>query len=339
MNPAEAWRDQGSYFSWKPQSGDADEVNVFHVELGDADAPPLVLVHGFPTSSVDWVDVGPKLSDRYRVCMMDFPGFGFSDKPLGWGYSLLRDAEVLELYIAEVLGLDSMIMYAHDRGSSVALIHATKIASKARLEHLFVTNGNLFLPMSNLTQVQRMMLDDDIGPTALRQATPEQLAEGMGRATYTPARAADSPEVQALVSIFSHGEGLPVLHETIQYLVERSQDETSWLEALAALEVPTTFIWGVYDTVSPPRVINYVWDTYMMKKPGKNSLYYVPDANHYLQTDRPDAIVEVIEHALHPPDGSEPGALSERLASPLLVDRSRAALPNAADLLKAPAPE
>jgi pimeloyl-ACP methyl ester carboxylesterase len=339
MNPAEAWRDQGSYFSWKPQSGDADEVNVFHVELGDADAPPLVLVHGFPTSSVDWVDVGPKLSDRYRVCMMDFPGFGFSDKPLGWGYSLLRDAEVLEHYIAEVLGLDSMIMYAHDRGSSVALIHATKIASKARLEHLFVTNGNLFLPMSNLTQVQRMMLDDDIGPTALRQATPEQLAEGMGRATYTPARAADSPEVQALVSIFSHGEGLPVLHETIQYLVERSQDETSWLEALAALELPTTFIWGVYDTVSPPRVINYVWDTYMMKKPGKNSLYYVPDANHYLQNDRPDAIVEVIEHALHPPDGSEPGALSERLASPLLVDRSRAALPNAADLLKAPAPK
>ena len=81
---------------------------------------------------------------------------------------------------------------------------------------------------------------------------------------------------------------MKVLHETIQYLVERSQDEDSWLKALAALDVPTTFIWGVYDTVSPPRVVSYVWNEYMMKKPGQNSLYFIPDANHYLQNDQPD---------------------------------------------------
>ena len=111
---------------------------------------------------------------------------------------------------------------------------------------------------------------------------------GMGQATYTPPRGADDPEIQALTAIFSHGEGLKVLHETIQYLVERSQDEDSWLKALAALDVPTTFIWGVYDTVSPPRVVSYVWNEYMMKKPGRNSLYFIPDANHYLQNDQPD---------------------------------------------------
>jgi hypothetical protein len=96
MNRADAWRDKGSYFSWSPRSGDATEVQVFHVEVGDADAPPLVLVHGFPTSSIDWVEVTDLLSNRYRICAMDFPGFGFSDKPLGWGYNLMRDAEVLE---------------------------------------------------------------------------------------------------------------------------------------------------------------------------------------------------------------------------------------------------
>ena len=79
MNRSDVWRDQGSYFSWRPRSGDAAEVNLFHVELGDPDAPPLVLVHGFPTSSIDWVEIAEKLSDRYRVCAMDFPGFGFSD--------------------------------------------------------------------------------------------------------------------------------------------------------------------------------------------------------------------------------------------------------------------
>src|SRR5262249_39950906 len=150
--------------------------------------------------------------------------------------------------------------------------------SRVNVEHLFLTNANICLPMSNLTDVQRVMLDPERGPAALAQATPEQLAAGMGQATYSAPRAADDPEVQALTTIFAHDGGLPVMHETIQYLVERSQHEESWLQALAALDVPTTFIWGVYDTVSPPRVVNYVWNHYMMMKPGRNALYYVPDA-------------------------------------------------------------
>jgi pimeloyl-ACP methyl ester carboxylesterase len=337
MNPADAWRDRGGYFSWRPSGGDAAEVQCFHVELGDPDSPAIVLVHGFPTSSVDWVEVAELLADRFRVCAMDFPGFGFSDKPLGWGYSLNRDAEVLDYFVTEVLGLESMVLYAHDRGSSVALVHTTTVDSRVRLEHLFLTNANIYLPMSVLTQIQRIMLDPETGPAALAAATPEQLAEGMGQATYSPPRDPDSPEVQALVSIFSHDNGLVVLHETIQYLVERAQDEASWLTALAALEVPTTFIWGVYDTISPPRVVNYVWNEFMMKKPGANSLYYVPDANHYVQNDQPAALVEAILHALDPPADSQPGAIAPRLASPLLVDRSRAELPRSSDLLKAPA--
>jgi pimeloyl-ACP methyl ester carboxylesterase len=337
MNRADAWRDKGKYFSWIPRSGDASEVQVFHVELGDAAAPPLVLVHGFPTSSIDWVEVAERLSDRYRVCAMDFPGFGFSDKPLGWGYSLMRDAEVLEYYVADVLDLESMILYAHDRGSSVAMIHTTNGESRVNLEHLFITNANIFLPMSNLTRAQCLMLDPETGPAMLAQGTPEQLAEGMGQATYTPPRGADDPEIQALTAIFSHGEGLKVLHETIQYLVERSQDEDSWLKALAALDVPTTFVWGVYDTVSPPRVVGYVWNEYMMKKPGRNSLYFIPDANHYLQNDQPDSVVEAFLHALEAPEDTPPGGIAQRLASPLLVDRSRSELPRAADLLRNPA--
>jgi pimeloyl-ACP methyl ester carboxylesterase len=337
MKRADAWRGKGSYFSWTPRAGDAAEVQVFHVELGDADAPPLVLVHGFPTSSVDWFEVAERLSERYRVCAMDFPGYGFSDKPLGWGYSLQRDAEVLEHYIAEVLGLESMVMLAHDRGSSVAMIHATGAESRAQLEHLFITNGNIFLPLSNLTQAQRLMLDPATGPSLLAQATPEQLAAGMGQTTYTPARGPEDPEIEALTAIFSHGEGLKVLHETIQYLVERSQDEDAWLKALAALDVPTTFIWGVYDTVSPPRVISYVWNEYMMKKPGRNALYFIPDANHYLQNDQPAALVEAFLHALDAPEDSPPGAIAPRLGAPLLVDRSRSKLPEASDLLKHPA--
>lgn len=336
MNRADAWRDKGGYFSWSPSSGDAAEVEVFHVELGDEALPPLVLVHGFPTASIDWFEVAEKLSDRFRVCAMDFPGYGFSDKPLGWGYSLQRDAELLEHYLHDVLGLASVTIAAHDRGSSVAIIHATS-TSRVVLEHLVITNGNIFLPLSNLTQAQRLMLDPATGPTMLAQASPEQLAVGIGQVTYTPPRAADDPEIEALTAIFAHGGDMRVIHETIQYLVERSQDEEAWLEALAALDVPTTFVWGLYDTVSPPRVVSYVWDEYMMRKPGRNSLYFVPDANHYLQNDRPDAWVEAFLHALAAPDDAQPGAIAPGPGAPLLVDRSRPAMPRAADLLRNPA--
>lgn len=129
--------------------------------MGELDAPVLVLVHGFPTSSVDWFEVADRLRARYRVCALDFPGFGFSDKPRGWGYGLRRDAELLDHYLAEVVGAGSAVVVAHDRGDSVALIHAGAVAegrALVGLEHLILSNGNIFLPLSSLTDAQRLML-------------------------------------------------------------------------------------------------------------------------------------------------------------------------------------
>ena len=68
------------------------------------------------------------------------------------------------------------------------------------------------------------------------------------------------PEVEALTAIFAYNDGIKVLHDGIQYLVERSEGEQEWLTALARAPFPVTVIWGLYDTVSPPRVASYVWD-------------------------------------------------------------------------------
>jgi pimeloyl-ACP methyl ester carboxylesterase len=338
---ADAWRASGGHFTWSPTREDANPVHIFHVELGDADAPVLALVHGFPTCSIDWFEVAHQLSARYRVCLLDFPGFGFSDKPRGWGYSLQRDAELLDHYLAEVVGAESAIVVAHDRGDSVALIHAANAAqggARVAVEHLVLSNANIFLPLSNLTDAQRLMLHN---PELLAQLTPELLAAGMGMATFTPPRAADDPDVQALAATFAHDDGVALLNETIQYLIERSVDEESWLRSLAATTLPTTVIWGVYDEVSPIRVANHVWQEHLMFKPGRNAFYLIPGANHYLQNDRPDAFVQVLEHALSSPDDAAPGALGEALDAPVLVDRSRAELADAAELLarRAPIPD
>jgi len=341
MPRADEWRSRGGYFSWRPAVEDALPVEVFHVEMGDPGAPVLLLIHGWPTSSIDWFDVAGQLSARFRVCALDFPGYGFSDKPLGWGYSLSRDEELIEFYLAEVIGAEAGVVVAHDRGDSVALLHAARCAegrSATRLEHLVLSNGNIFLPLSNLTQAQRQALDAESWSRIAAAVTPSMLAEGMGATTFTPPRRAGDPEVEALTAIFAYHDGIKVLHEGIQYLVERSKDEQTWLTKLATAPFPVTVIWGVYDTVSPPRVASYVWNEYLMLKPGGNRLYFIPDANHYLQVDRPGAFVKVLLHALEPADDQAPGALEAELGAPLLIDSSRERLPAAADMLRMEAP-
>ncbi len=335
---ADAWHARGAYFSWSPADEASAPVRIFHVELGDASAPVVSLVHGFPTCSIDWFEVAERLSARFRVCMIDFPGYGFSDKPRGWGYSLRRDAALLDHYLAEVAGATSAVMVAHDRGDSVALIHAANAAdgrARVELEHLVLSNANIFLPLSNLTDAQRLMLHS---PELLDRLTPEFLAAGMGAVTFTPPRGPEDPEVKALAATFAHDDGVAVLHETIQYLVERSVDEEGWLRSLAATPLPTTLVWGMYDTIAPIRVAAHVWHEHLRFKPGRNAFYLLPRANHYLQNDRPDAFVQTILHALEGPDDAAAGALDDSPDAPALVDRSRTELPDAAELIQQRAP-
>jgi pimeloyl-ACP methyl ester carboxylesterase len=335
---ADDWRSRGSRFSWRPADQGASPVEIFHVELGDPSAPVLLLIHGWPTCSIDWYAVADGLSTEFRVCALDFPGYGFSDKPPGWGYSLSRDAELIEFYLSEVVRAEVATVVGHDRGDSVALIHAARCAegrSAARLEHLVLSNANIFLPLSNLTEAQRRILDKDLGPQVGNVLTAAQLAEGMGATTFTPPRKAGDPDVEGLTATFAHDDGVKVLHETIQYLVERARDERRWLAALAGAPFPVTLIWGLCDTVAPPRVASYVWNEYLILKPGRNRLYLIPDANHYLQADRPDAFVTVLRHTLQAADPQPPGPLGSEPGAPLLLDSSRERLPAAADLLRA----
>jgi pimeloyl-ACP methyl ester carboxylesterase len=338
---ADDWFSRGGYFPWQPANEEAAAVNVFHVELGDPGSPLLLLIHGWPTCSIDWFDIASRLSESFRVCALDFPGYGFSDKPPGWGYSLKRDADLVEFYLSDVIGADAGVIVGHDRGDSVALLLAARCAegrSAMRLTHLVLSNGNIFLPLSNLTGAQRQILDAASWSRLAGALTAERLAEGMGASTFTPPRKAGDPDVAALSATFAHNNGVAVLHDTIQYLLERSRDEQTWLTTLADAPFPVTLIWGLYDAVSPPRVASYVWNQYLMLGRSGNRLYFVPDANHYLQVDRPDAVVSVLRDALAADDGRQPGPLGDEPGAPLLVDRSRARLPAAADLLRSEAP-
>jgi pimeloyl-ACP methyl ester carboxylesterase len=300
----------------------------------------LLLVHGFPTSSIDWHDVVDDLAATHRVCVLDLPGFGFSDKPRDESYTLSRDSELVGYYLTEIVGVHTGAVVAHDRGDSVALMFAGKCAAGQtpfELTNLVLSNGNMFLPLSNLTAFQRLALNPETAAATLAATTPEVLAAGLGQTTFTPRRGLDDPAIAALADTFAFNDGVGVLHNTIQYLIERAEHEQEWLQALAAMPVKTTIVWGLYDDVSPLRVAAHVWNHYLATKPGDNEFpaefWLLPHANHYLQNDQPREFVQVVQAALANSSPSAPGALSDSPGAPVFLDRSRPRLPSAKDVL------
>ena len=334
---ARHWRESGSHFSWIPSEPlqHTDSLNIFHTEFGDPEAPLLVLVHGFPTSSIDGCDVVGELSANHRVAVLDLPGFGFSDKTAGENYTLRRDSELLGYYLTEILRASTGAVVAHDRGDSVALSFAGRSAGGEfdfEVTDLVLSNGNVFLPLSSLTDYQRQLLDPLTAPS-LNFMTPEMFATGLGRSMFTPPRGPDDPAIAALAETFAYNDGMTVMHGTIQYLVERAANEQRWLDDLAALPVRTTLIWGLCDTVAPLRVAAHVWDNYLVGKPGANEFWVLPRANHYLQNDQPREFAHAVHAFLSNTSPTAPGPVSDEVGAPVFVDRSRSQLPSASDVL------
>ena len=294
------WQDGGTELRWRSTTAanDGQEVTVFARRCGTPGAPELVLVHGFPTSSIDYFALAGELSADFDIYLLDFPGYGLSDKPPEpYVYSLYDDARLLVHAITQVWQLTEYRMLTHDRGSSVGMITLGMLATQnppAVPVDLILTNANIYLPLSNLTAFQTALLDPATARATAAATTPEMLAAGMGAGTFMPRRALEDPEIAALAKCFAHNDGIRVLPDTIQYLHERAADETGWLEALSTSDVNTTVVWGVHDNVSPLRVPNHVWQTYLKNKPGRNRYWVIPSADHYLQCDAPGQLAQIV---------------------------------------------
>ncbi len=321
------WQDGGTQLRWRSTTAanDGREVAVFGRRCGTPGAPALLLVHGFPTSSIDFFALSTELGAEFDIHVLDFPGYGLSDKPPEpYVYSLYDDARLLVHAITEVWRLTEFRMLAHDRGSSVAIIALGMLAALeppvAPID-LVLTNANIFLPLSNLTAFQTALLDPATARATAAAVTPEVLAAGLGASTFMPRRTLEDPEIAALAKCFAHNDGIRVLPDTIQYLHERAADETSWLQSLSRSDVDTTVVWGLHDNVAPLRVPNHVWQTYLRNKPGTNRYWVVPGADHYLQCDAPQQLAEIVRLTARG-DDLELQTLGNQPGGAVLVDRT-----------------
>ena len=125
------------------RTASVDGLNVFYREAGDATAPMVLLLHGFPTSSHMYRELIPALADRYHVIAPDLPGFGFTDAPdrAGFKYTFEHLTDVIERF-TEVLGLSHYTLFVFDYGAPVGFRLAVR--HPERIAALISQNGNAY---------------------------------------------------------------------------------------------------------------------------------------------------------------------------------------------------
>jgi pimeloyl-ACP methyl ester carboxylesterase len=243
--------------AWK-RRGRMVRVNGYRVFVVDAAPgtdngarPVLAILHGYPSSSFDFVRAMPQLAEQYRVVIHDHLGFGLSEKPPAYSYSLLDQAAVaLELW--KQLGLQRIHLLAHDYGTSVA----TEILALRQRERIPVdirsvtlSNGSIHIELARLRFIQKLLRHRFWGPLVARFSSGWIYRTQMRR-LWSDRSKCDMDELQALWLMGSADGGRAVLPGITQYLRERYTYWDRWIGALIKLDIPCHILWAQDDPVA-----------------------------------------------------------------------------------------
>jgi pimeloyl-ACP methyl ester carboxylesterase len=213
----------------------------------EGSGPPLLLVHGYPTSSWDWHRVWDDFAARYSVVAPDMLGMGFSDKPLDHTYGIVDHADMHEALMAH-LGVRRVHVLAHDLGVSVVQeMLARRLEGAALPEIASVTflNGGLFAECYKPRLVQRVLcspLGGLVGPRIPRRAFESTLRELFGPDTQP----SDS-DLSQMWELVGYGGGRRVTHRVGRFILDRVALRDRLVEPLVRRLVPVRLVNGSLD--------------------------------------------------------------------------------------------
>ena len=120
-----------------------NDLDIFYRAAGPQDAPAILLLHGFPTSSNMFRNLIPRLANSFRVIAPDYPGFGQSSMPdhKAYAYTFENYADIVDK-LAEQLGISKYSMYVMDYGAPVG--YRLALRHPERVQALIVQNGNAY---------------------------------------------------------------------------------------------------------------------------------------------------------------------------------------------------
>lgn len=279
------WREQGTF-------EDVLGRRLFVHRQGGSEAPMLLFLHGFPSSSYDWRPLF-ELRDGQATLAFDFLGFGLSEKPSGHTYTLAWQADAVEELVRRA-GSPPVFVVGHDMGTSVATeLMARDLRDELDMEMkgALLFNGSMLLHLAKPTLGQNL-LRSRLGPFFARLTSERSFRAQFSRVfsshhPLSPEEAADQ------WSLISHNGGQRIAHLTINYMTERERFTDRWHGAIRDWPKPLTLTWGMQDPVARVEVLEGL----RALRPGVETIE-LPDAAHYPQIERPDLISAALDAAL-----------------------------------------
>jgi pimeloyl-ACP methyl ester carboxylesterase len=249
---------------------------------------PVLLLHGYPSSSFDYHLVYSELARRRRVVAIDLPGFGFSDKPERYSYSLFEQTDVVESLVAR-LGLERPHVIAHDLGVSIAselLARRQRRLMKGDLSSLTLMSSGVYGDLAKVTASQKVLLSR-LGPAfaGLRIGTVFDM-----QIKRVFARPVSDDIVSAMWELIVYLDGYKRLPQIASYLRERDRFEERWITALrTADDVPIKLLWGTHD----PTSIIAIAERLEAEIPGAE-LTRLMRVGHYPHVEAPEEVLVVL---------------------------------------------
>ncbi len=249
---------------------------------------PLLILHGFPTSSFDYVAVLDPLRTGRRVVLFDDLGFGLSAKP-DMPYTLALQADVAVALVGE-LGLTRLALLTHDVGDTIGgelLARRTEGSWTVEVTRRVITNGSIYIEQAHLTKAQQLLLsqpDEKLPPDA--PLTAASIARSL-RETYSPfsSLAHEGPaddHMVATVEQIMRDDGHLLLSRLIRYIEERRQNESRFTGAIESDPSPLHVVWGMDDPIAVPSML----DTLLAARPDA-TVVRLDGVGHYPMVEAP----------------------------------------------------
>ena len=281
--------------TWDEWRGRAARIEVAGLSIatydrGPLDAPSYTYGHGYPSSSLDIAEVAAALDGTMRLLALDLPGFGASDKPAGYPYSIHGAADAVEALWAEA-GVASTLLVVHDYSVSVGqelLARRAEGALAVELRGVVWMNGGLYPDLHRPTAGQQMLLDPEHGAEVAAAVDEQTFVAGI-RGTWGTRRAMDEGAVGEMWRSMDERGGVRIMHELLHYVADRRRHADRWRTALEGSEVPMAFVWGDLDPVSGGHVMVRLRE----RLPGAR-LVPLPDVGHWPMLEAPDVVADAI---------------------------------------------
>ncbi len=269
---------------------------IFTVDVpsaGPERASPLLVLHGFPTSSFDFHAVVDQLAANRRVLLFDMLGFGLSEKPdIAYNFALHAD---IAMAVVGALGVDRLGMLTHDVGDTVGgelLARHLEGGWDVEITDRTLTNGSIYMALTQLSDGQRFLLalpdrrlPDD---TSL---DPGKVMAGV-TATFGSGSVVDDEEIDAQREMIAHLDGHLLLPRHIRYVEERRRSEARFTEAIERHPSPLVVVWGTDDPIAVPAMAERLCHIR-----GTGGPYLLDGVGHYPMTEAPDRFLAALAEA------------------------------------------